>query len=155
VLGGGPYSLRYRFRLAAGLYLKPLAGKIIIFSRTGITEYDMKLKRNLTNDEWSLKTLKGYGVKAGDVELVHVDDGFFGTLDESMAIAKLVKKRGYKTLILVSSLPHTRRVIMSFSKALEGSGVRLYVYGSSDSVDLTPLLKEWFKLLVYRYMLLN
>jgi len=155
VLGGSPYSLRYRFRVAADLYSRGIAERIIVLSRPGITEYEMSLNRNLTNNEWSLKTLDGYGVEAGDVEFMRFDDGFFGTLGESKAVAALVRKRGVKTLILVSSLPHTRRVLLSFSKALEGADVKLFVYGSNDPVGLTPLFKEWFKILVYRHLLLN
>ena len=154
VLGGNQNSLNHRFKTAANLYHKGAAGKIIILSRQGITEYDPLLKRNLTNNEWAIKRLIELGVEKEDIEAVQIEEGFFGTLSEAKSIPQIVKERGYRNLILVSSSYHTMRVWVSFSKFAEDKQVNLFVYGAEDHANLIGLLFEYFKLIIYKEFLL-
>lgn len=154
VMGGHPFNLRHRFGIAAGLYSDGLAAHLLILSRPGITEYDPSLGRNLTKDEWAVRELAAYGVGPDEIELVELDEGFFGTLGETEAVSALAASRGYERLFVVSSLPHTLRVWLAFSNALEGTGVELFIDGSDDPVGMRELLRESAKVLVYRYILL-
>ena len=56
------------------------------------------------------------GIKKEDVELVSLEKGFFGTFTEAKSISALVLKRGCKYLTLVSSMSHTMRGWVTFSR---------------------------------------
>jgi uncharacterized SAM-binding protein YcdF (DUF218 family) len=154
VLGGSQNSLNYRFKTAAGLYQKKTARKIIILSRPGITEYDPSLRRNLTNDEWSVKRLEELGVEKEYVEPLSFKYGFFGTLTEARGVSQEVINKGYDVLILVSSPYHTARVRESFSKYLRGKNINVFIYRSDDYPRLWGLVLEYFKLVLYKNILL-
>ena len=154
VLGGNQNSLKHRFKTAVSLYHQGAVKKIFILSRHGITEYDPLLKRNLTNNEWAINKLIELGVKKEDIEAVQIEEGFFGTLSEAKSIPQIVKERGYRNLILVSSSYHTMRVWVSFSKFAEDKQVNLFVYGAEGHTNLIGLLFEYFKLIIYKEFLL-
>lgn len=154
VLGGGQSSLEKRFPIAASLYKDQVARRVLILSRPGITEYSADLGRNLTNDEWAYGKLSELGISRSDIETVPVEKSFFGTLSEAAAISNLVKRRGYKTLILVTSDYHTQRVWKSFSKLMGNTDVTLYIYTAADPATILNLTRELAKLLVYRIFLL-
>ncbi|OGW51651.1 MAG: hypothetical protein A2Z50_06370 [Nitrospirae bacterium RBG_19FT_COMBO_42_15] len=154
VLGGGQESLKYRFKTAANLYHQGAAKKIFILSRRGITEYDPLLKRNLTKNEWAIKRLIELGIEKKDIEAVSIEEDFFGTLSEANSIPQIAKERGYSNLILVSSSYHTMRVWVSFSEFTEGKEAALFIYGAEDHARLSGLLFEYFKLIIYKEVLL-
>jgi hypothetical protein len=128
--------------------------KILILSRTGKTEYSVSLGRNLTNDEWSILKLKEFGVPKERIETIRINEGFFGTFSEAKGISSLIKNRGYKSLLLISSPDHTHRVKISFNKHLKGRAA-FYVQGSEEKQFLRDLIVEFFKLKVYQYLLVR
>ena len=154
ILGGGQSSLEKRFSIAASLYKDQIARRVLILSRPGITEYSTVLGRNLTNDEWAYGKLSDLGIHRSDMETVPVEKSFFGTLSEAAAISGLVKNRGYKKLILVTSDYHTKRVWKSFSTLMEHTDVTLYIYPAADPATILNLTGELAKLMVYRIFLL-
>jgi len=154
VMGGSQRSLTYRFQTATELYRKGEGHKLVILHEPGITEYDPKVERNLTNDEWAIRQLGDFGVEKKDIEFISTPRRFLGTLAESDAISRLVLRRHYKRLILVSSPYHTRRVWITFSKALSKNNVVIHVYPSGDSANLRTLLIEYLKLISYKFILL-
>ena len=155
VLGGGQESLKHRFKAAVSLYHQDAAGKILILSRQGITEYDPLLKRNLTNNEWAINKLIELGVEKENIEAATIEEGVFGTLSEAKSIPQIVKGRGYSNLILVSSSYHTMRVWVSFSKFAEDKELDLFIYRAEDHANLIGLLFEYFKLIFYERFLLQ
>lgn len=154
VLGGWQGSLESRFRVAAELYHKGAAKKILFLSISGITEYDTQLGRNLTNDEWAVKMLLHLGVKREDIEPVLLEKGFFGTFAEAKGVANLAAGRDYKHLILITSSYHALRTRMTFSSFLNKDGITLYMYTIDESIGLYPALLENFKFILYREVLL-
>ena len=128
--------------------------KILILSRTGKTEYSVSLGRNLTNDEWSILKLKEFGVPKERIETIRINEGFFGTISGAKGISSLIKNRGYKSLLLISSPDHTHRVKISFNKHLKGRAA-FYVQGSEEKQFLRDLIVEFFKLKVYQYLLVR
>lgn len=153
VLGGAQGSLENRFKTAATLYREGAAKKILVYSREGITEYSAAVRRNLTNNEYSIMTLTGLGVRPGDIELVQVKKLLFGTYSEAKDISRLADERHYDYLILVSSSYHTMRVWVIFSRFMSRD-IKLYVYGSPSDAGLRVLLTEYIKLAVYRCLVL-
>jgi uncharacterized SAM-binding protein YcdF (DUF218 family) len=154
VLGGSQAELEKKTETAAELYHHGLCKKILSLSRPGITEYDHKLGRNLTNDEWLINKLVDHGVKKEDIELVTLKHSLFGTLAEAKGISDICSKRAYKHLILVTSPYHTMRTWLAFLKYVEGRGIDLSIYASNYHATLYELLSEYFKLVLYRYYLL-
>jgi uncharacterized SAM-binding protein YcdF (DUF218 family) len=155
ILGGSQVDLEGKADAAAELYHQGRCKRILSLSRPGITEYDHNLHRNLTNDEWLINELVGRGVKQEDIELVTLKHGCFGTLTEAKGIADTVSKRGYKHLILVTSLDHTMRTWLAFSKYVNGHGIVLYIYASNYPAPLYEIIFEYFKLVLYKYSLLT
>ena len=154
VLGGNQKSLVPRFEKASGLYHQGVAGKIHILSRPGITEFSPELGRNLTNDEWAVREMEILKVKSGDIVPVIVDPLYFGTLSEAKRISDMVCKKGYKRLILVSSMYHTRRAYNTFNSFISNRPMELYIYGAGDISGIQDLLSEYIKLVFYDHILL-
>jgi uncharacterized SAM-binding protein YcdF (DUF218 family) len=154
VLGGNQKNLVQRFDKASGLYHQGVAGKIHLLSRPGITEFSPELGRNLTNDEWAVRELEILQVKRGDIIPVSVEPSYFGTLSEANRISDMVRKKGCKRLVLVSSKRHTRRSYDTFNSFLSKTPVEIYVYGAGDSAGLKELLSEYIKLLFYENVVL-
>ena len=153
VLGGSPKSLQNRFKKAAELYKEGLANKILVDSDQMMMEYSPSIGRNLTFNEWQIGELVGLGIEKKDIEPVLMENGFFGTFSEAKSIAKLVSNRGYRSLILVSSDYHTRRVWYCFSKLIVNNNVNLYVYPSNDVPSMSTLMQELVKSAFYRIFL--
>ena len=153
VLGGSQNSLEFKFKRSAELYHDGICERILILSRPGITEYSPDLQRNLTNDEWSILQLERFGVPKQIIELISMKEGFFGTLTEAKGISMLIKKRGYKSVILISSASHTHRVKISFKNFLQHNNIKVYAQGSDEKGSLGQLLIELIKLKIYEYFL--
>ena len=155
VLGGSQRSLEHRYKTAADLYHKGICKRILILSRTGKTEYSVSLGRNLTNDEWSILKLKEFGVPKEHIEPIKIKEGFFGTFAEAKGISSLIKSRGYKDIVLISSPDHAHRVKISFDNFLKNQNTSLLIQGSDAKAFLRDLIVEFFKLKVYQYLLVQ
>ncbi|MCD6565659.1 MAG: hypothetical protein J7K53_06915, partial [Bacteroidales bacterium] len=143
------------YKTASELYHKGICKRIWILSRPGITEYSISLGRNLANNEWSILKLKEFGVPEEDVEALKIKEGFFGTFSEAKGISSLIKKQGYKSLLLVSSPEHLYRAEISFDNFLKDQNISIYVQGSEERVLLRQLIVEFIKLKVYQYLLVS
>ena len=154
VLGGSQNSLPPRFQTAAKLYRPDLCDKILILSSPGITEYSHLLDRNLTNDEWSVNNLVALGVKQINIEPVSFRKGFFGTLSEAKGVAGLAASRAYRHVYLVTSQYHIAPTWLTFSTAMKRQNIDLSISASTDDTDLPGHLLEYFKLMLYKYIVL-
>ena len=123
-------------------------------ARPGKTEYSPSLGRNLTNDEWSILKLKEFGVPKEHIEPIKIKEGFFRTFAEAKGISSLIKIRGYKSLLLVSTPYHTHRLKISFDNFLKNQNTSLLIQGSETKAFLRDLIIEFFKLKVYQYFLI-
>jgi len=155
VLGGNQRSLEHKYKTAAELFHKGICKKIWILSRPGKTEYSRSLGRNLTNDEWSVLKLEEHGVPAENVEAMKIEGGFFGTFSEAKGISSLIKGRGYKDILLISSHEHTYRVKISFDNFIKEQTVSVYTQASGERILLRHAIVEFFKLKVYQYFLIG
>ena len=153
-LGGSQTSLEYRYKTAADLFHKGICKRILILSRRNKTEYSPALERNLTNDEWSILKLNEFGVPIEHIEPIKIKEGFFGTFAEAKGISSIIKRRGYKSLLLVSSPYHTHRVKISFNNFLKNENTSLIIQGSESKAFLRDLFVEFFKLKIYQYFLI-
>ena len=118
VLGGNQDNLRKKFIIAAELYHKGVAKKILSLSRPGITEYSSIVERNLTNDEWAIERLIKLGIEREDIEFLSIEEDFLGTFAEAKDVSAVFVRRVAGHLIVISSPYHTMRTWLCFSNYL-------------------------------------
>ena len=155
ILGGSQASLKEKYKTVARLYAREICKEIDIPSRKGKTEYCRALRRNLTNDEWSLRILNKYRVPTENVKIVNVAPGFFGTYSEARGVSRIAEEKGWKSLLLITSPHHTKRVKKSFAHFLKGTKVDIWVVGSDYRRGFFELLNEFVKLIFYQIFLLR
>ncbi len=154
VLGGAQGSLEFKYLTVAELYANGTIDRVWLLGRPGITENSPEIGRNLTNDEWSILELKKLGVPAEKIEIIKIDKGFFGTLQEAKHISKLTRIRKIRTLLLVSQPYHSQRAYISFKKFLPEDKFNLYLQSSNERQRFFEMVIEFFKLTVYEHLLL-
>ena len=154
ILGGDQESLTAKYETIAKLYVQGRCKAINILSRHGITEYNNALGRNLTNDEWSLMLLEGFGISTNDVRTLKIEPGLFGTYTEAKWISRVAEKNGWKNLLLITSPHHTKRVKQCFTHLIDGTAINFWVTSSKYNVGFWELLSEFFKLQFYQIFLL-
>jgi uncharacterized SAM-binding protein YcdF (DUF218 family) len=155
VLGGDQRSLELKYQVAAGLFKKGAVGKLWILGRPGNTEFSPELGRNMTNDEWSIRQLQKYGVPADRVEILQLDEGFFGTFSEARQVSASARKRGLRTLVLIAQPYHSSRVHLSFRKFMDSGKTEFFIQSPEETHRLYEAAVEFFKLKVYAHLLVN
>jgi len=154
VLGGTPYSLRAKFETASRLVQSGKAARILVQSRQTLMAFSPVLGGNPTADEWVVQTLSAFGIGPDKIEFITFREGFFGTWSEAKGLSRIVRERGYRRLILVTSSYHSRRTWDCFSRTIDRPERTLYLYLSREPTYLRHLLPEYFKLILYHLLLL-
>ena len=153
VLGGTPDSLKAKFQTASRLVRDGRAARVLVLSQQTLMAFSPALGRNLTADEWAVENLGAFGITADAIEFVAIEEGFFGTWSEAKGLSRVVRERGYRRLILVTSRIHSRRVWESFSHTIEQPETSLFLHLSDEPAHRRHLLPQYVKLLVYRALL--
>jgi uncharacterized SAM-binding protein YcdF (DUF218 family) len=154
VLGGTQESLEFKYLTIAQLYKHGAIDRVWLLSRPGVTEHDSETGRNIANDEWSILELVKLGVPADKIEIIKINEGFFGTLREAEHVAELVRLRKIKTLLLISQPYHSQRVYISFKNFLPQEGFNFYIQSPNENQRFVEMAIEFFKLQVYTHLLL-
>jgi uncharacterized SAM-binding protein YcdF (DUF218 family) len=157
ILGGDQESLKSKYKFFSTLYFQGCCKEIVILSRPGITEYSSSLKRNMTNDEWSCMIFDNYGISAEEIQMLQVETDFFGTYTEAEFLTRMAEQKSWKSLLLITSPHHTKRVTESFTRSVEKNKLDLdiWVTASNEKVGLFELFLELFKLKFYQMFLLT
>jgi uncharacterized SAM-binding protein YcdF (DUF218 family) len=87
-----------------------------------------------------MRTIRGFGVP--DEAILSSDERVGSTIDEARLARKIVLERGFKSLILVTSLTHSRRSWLTFKKIFEGDDIRIISIPSHYQL-FDP--KDWWK----------
>jgi uncharacterized SAM-binding protein YcdF (DUF218 family) len=95
-------------------------------------------------------------------EKVVIQSDTTGTYDEAVQLKNMMRERGFKSAIIVTSALHTRRAAVAFHKVFRGENARLLFYGvpveeEKMSLDdwwtredeLIYVFEEWIKLVFY------
>lgn len=150
VLAGGG-SLRERLDAAADLVQMGRVPLILLMRDDRRGQYSFKAKTSWTGSQWATDYLAWRGVPKEWIVLLPQVDGLFGTLVEARAVAKPLPKN-VKSLVVVSSAPHMRRVVLAFKRSLPAD-VSVVPYAATsmeNSFELHhPIWLEYLKLLVY------
>lgn len=155
ILGGSARSTSRHIKKTASLFHSGKTERILLFDTKAKWHYESELERNITKNELSIKILVMRGVPKSSIDTIPVKEGFFGTLSEARALDAYLRKKSFKTVILVSSPCHSRRVTYSFEHYLKKSGITMYVASSEDTFSFSELILETVKVFVYKMVLLS
>ena len=118
VLGGGSAAATREAR-AAELFTRGIAP--VVVTTGGPVAGDVGLA---TYADWSIDRLERRGVPRAAVIATNVGDS---TFTDALGVRKLATERGWRTLVLVTDVWHTRRTSLVFERAFEAQPVALFV----------------------------
>jgi uncharacterized SAM-binding protein YcdF (DUF218 family) len=127
----------------ADLYKRGLAPAVFLTSEEPPDGYGLLKERGLhypENVDLLLMVLRGLGVP--DAALLEGHRRITSTYDEAILVKALVEKHGFGSVILVTSPAHSRRVWMTFKKALREEDCRIYMVPTPYS-GFNPT--DWWK----------
>lgn len=139
-LGGGNVE---RGLAAADAFRRGLAPRLFVARELLPDGYDILKQRGGSypeRRELMILMMKGLGVP--ESAILSSETPSESTLTEAAQVRKLAKERNYRSLILLTSPTHSRRVWLVFRKAMEGEGIRLFVVPSAYSEFKA---EEWWK----------
>jgi uncharacterized SAM-binding protein YcdF (DUF218 family) len=123
-------------------FRRGLAPKIFMAREEPPDGYELLRQRGIDypqNVDLMIMLLEQHGISRS--AFVTSDRPVANTLDEAETIRDLVARRGYKSLILITSPTHARRAWLVFKKVFEGTNVRILVLPSSYS-EFKP--EDWW-----------
>jgi uncharacterized SAM-binding protein YcdF (DUF218 family) len=138
---GGSSVYRERTKLAAELYLRGAAPKILLTDDGGKSGWSQTEQTNLPYVELARRNLVDQGVAPGAIEILepHVS----GTIDEARLLHSKVPGAGIKSLLLVTSAYHSRRALAAFEKATAGDSVEIGIQTAPTGGE-TPNPVSWW-----------
>ncbi|MCS6859908.1 MAG: YdcF family protein [Abditibacteriales bacterium] len=156
------YPRDMRVRHAIRLYQQGYGNYVAFNFGVGPRTHVPNIFRNDPKDSPHV-VARGFATEQGvPPEKVIVQDYTTGTFEEAVQLKKLMRRRGFRSAIIVTSALHTRRAAMVFHKVFRGENVRLLFYGvpveeEKMSLDrwwtredeLITINNEWIKLVFY------
>jgi uncharacterized SAM-binding protein YcdF (DUF218 family) len=150
VLAGGK-AIQERLDAAADLVRMGRISKIILMRDNTLSRFSLKINTHITKSQWAMAYLAWRGVSPDKISWVRQTDGFFGTLTEAKAVAKILP-RDLKRLVVISSAPHMCRALLAFKRSLPADVIVVPYAATSfeNSYEMHhPIWIEYLKLLVY------
>jgi uncharacterized SAM-binding protein YcdF (DUF218 family) len=148
VLGAGN-AIWERLAAASDLYHVKQVPKIILMRDDARGAYSFPDHASWTATEWSVEYLSWRGVPKDKILLIDHAEGWFGTLSEARNVARSFNG---KSLVIVTSAPHTRRSLLAFRRVLP-KDVTVIPYSATSfetSAELYyPIWLEYMKLFAY------
>ncbi len=145
VLGGSATYLE-RTEKAASLYREGVAHKIFLTNDGQKAGWSNKLQRNPMFFELATESLLANGVKEEDIEVLPSE--VRRTSEEVGLIVRTMQKRNLRSVLVVTSAYHTRRVTMIFDskKIMSDSKTEGFEIGvvSAPTGQQTPLAVTWW-----------
>lgn len=148
---------------AAEAYNRGLAPRIFAGREVRPDGFDLLRERGVLYPE-TVDLLRGMLKDLGVPEsaLIVPEESVSGTFEEAVAVQRVIRKAGYRSLILITSPTHTRRVWLTFKRLLENDNVRILVvptpYSGFDPENwwkqkryAKEVLLEYEKLLYYLF----
>ena len=142
VLGGGSTYLE-RTNKAAELYKNGRAPKIFLTNDNSQGGWNQALQRNPFFVELAQWELVKQGVAPESIEILPVV--VESTHDEAVVLEKIVKERGLKSVLLVTSAYHTRRTLRTFEKVFRDNNASVQIGIESPPAGWqTPKPSYWW-----------
>ena len=153
VMADGP-AYWERLRAASDLYHFKKIQRIIIMNETESAGYNFVRQQSDTRYQKAIDYLGLYGVpedKILNIEAEH--NATFGSLSEARKIAETFPEM--KSIVVVTSAPHTRRSLLCFQRSCK-SDVVISSYAATNLVHSeelqAPLWLEYLKLSIYYFI---
>jgi len=135
------YSRDMRIRHAAKLYHQGYGSKVVLDFGGGPRSELPNIYRVC---EDPLQTAKDFAVSQGVPDQnILIQNGATSTYDEALYLKKLIRQNQYRSVIIVTSALHTRRVAMIFKKVLNDTPVKLLFYAVPVEDEAMSLVKWW------------
>ncbi len=140
---------------AVDAFRRGLAPKIFMAREEPADGYELLRQRGVDypqNVDLMIMLLEQHGISRS--AFVTSDRPVVSTLDGAEYIRDLVFKRGYKSLILITSPIHSRRAWLTYKKVFEGTNVRILVLPSSYSEFKTEdwwTQRKYLKKVIFEY----
>ena len=153
VMADGP-AYWERLRAASDLFHQHQVDQIVILQEERSDGFNFKKQRSETRFERSIDFLAMYGIERKFVSgVIQAPFARFGSLSESQGVAQ--QYPNLKSIVVVTSAPHTRRSKLCFERSLPQE-VKISVFSasapSSSSEIHSPLWIEYVKLVVYFFV---
>jgi uncharacterized SAM-binding protein YcdF (DUF218 family) len=155
VMADGPASWE-RLRAASDLYHWGRIKRIVVLNEQRGAGYNFTVHRTESRVERVMDYLESYGVPLESISTINPEGlSKFGSLNEARSFAS--QEDDLKSLVVVTSPPHTRRSLLSFRRSLP-KNVKISSYSArgdhaSDSSEIhSPLWIEYSKLIVYWFV---
>ncbi|HEX2958330.1 MAG TPA: ElyC/SanA/YdcF family protein [Chitinispirillaceae bacterium] len=155
ILGGSTTSTERHIKKAVALYHQHKTDRILIFDSKAKCDYYPLLKRNLTRNEWVIKKLTTGGIPEDQIDIAPVKEIFFGTLSEARDVSRYLRAKKYKSVILLSSPCHSRRISETFCHYLKNSNIQMHIATSNDPFSFSETILEFIKVHVYRVIIIT
>ena len=141
----GDAALRYT--KASELYRDGYSKKIIVSvipeEEKASEEYNFRFRvagaKDMSGREFAAAAFQYLGVAPEDVHVASIEAT--STYDEAVAAKRVLSKKGYKSLILVTNTYHMRRALTIFRAVFRDSGIR--IYNSTAPNDLFDPYHWW------------
>ena len=142
VLGGSATYIE-RTQKAAQLFKDNYAPKIFLTNDGTKAGWSKKEQRNPPYVELAEQSLIGQGVAADNIEILPTITE--STQDEANLMAKTIKQRNIKSILLVTSAYHTRRTLWTFEKTMQYNDVSVEIgIESPPAGQQTPPSFYWW-----------
>jgi uncharacterized SAM-binding protein YcdF (DUF218 family) len=128
---------------AADAFKRGLAPRIFVGREELPDGYEVLKERGLNYPQTvdlMIMILTGLGVPR--TAILVSDHPVKSTVDEAKAVRDIVKEKGYRSIIIITSPIHSRRAWLTFRKFLEDEGIRIFLLPASYS-KFRP--EEWWK----------
>ncbi len=135
----------FRFRKAVDLFSESYSENIVLSVTPKVSkEYDLGYRVSglvkLSGQELALKFFDYFGKNPERIFFTEFE--VTSTFSEAVATKELMLKKGFKSLVLITSEYHMRRALLIFKWVFEGSGIEIY-NATAESELFDPA--HWWK----------
>ena len=153
VMADGP-AYYERLFAASDLYHMHKVKQIAILDEQVSAGYNFIRKQSDSRNQRAIDYLTLHGVPADKIiSIAELENATFGSLSEARQFAKT--QPNVKSVVVVTSAPHTRRSLMCFQRSLPAS-VSVTSYAASPPAESweihSPIWIEYVKLFVYWFV---
>jgi uncharacterized SAM-binding protein YcdF (DUF218 family) len=123
VVMSGSTTYEERTKLAAELYAAGRANKIILTNDNEKTGWSVEEQRNIPFHELASRALCSRGVPDDAIETL--PEPVTGTYDEAILLREYAEAHGLRSLLIVTSAYHSRRVLWTMQQIFHNSSTKI------------------------------
>jgi uncharacterized SAM-binding protein YcdF (DUF218 family) len=135
VLAGAPVYGE-RLEHAASLFRDGRAPLVLLTDDGSLQSWSRTLQRNPLSVERGVMRLVRAGVPTADIDVL--PGRVTSTVDEAARARRYAEAHGLKTVLVVTSMYHTRRALWTVRRAFSGSGVRIGIEPAAPTTTPSP-----------------